>query len=187
MGKVTKKGFRIHNVVATATFNGKFDLDAIARAFPEAEYRPGVFAGLPFKLKKPKTCTLIFKSGKMVCTGAKSERQVREAILKVARELRSAGMVVPGKPEIKVQNLVASGTLGQAVDIEELCEGAPIDVNLMYEPEQFPAAIYRMEEPKVVFLIFSSGRFVCVGAKKEEEIQDAVENLRGTLRDVIRY
>ncbi|MFB0568320.1 MAG: TATA-box-binding protein [Nitrososphaeria archaeon] len=181
--KVKDKGFRIHNVVATATFNGKFDLDAIARAFPEAEYRPGVFPGFPFKLKRPKTCTLIFKSGKMVCTGAKSERQVREAILKVAKELRAAGMVVPGKPKIQVQNVVASGTLGQRVDIEELCRRSPIDVKVMYEPEQFPAAIYRMQEPKVVFLIFSSGRFVCVGAKKEEEISEAVNNLRRTLEE----
>ncbi|MFB0568791.1 MAG: TATA-box-binding protein [Nitrososphaeria archaeon] len=179
-----KPGLKIQNVVATAGFDQTFDVDAIARAFPEAEYRPGVFAGLPFKLKRPKTCTLIFKSGKMVCTGAKSERQVREAILKVAGELRAAGIPVTGKPEIKVQNVVASGALGQRVDIEELCRRSPIDVKVMYEPEQFPGAVYRMEEPKVVFLIFSNGRIVCVGAKKEEEIHQAVENLRRTLQEI---
>jgi len=181
--KVKDKGFRIQNVVATATFNGNVDLHAIARAFPEAEYRPAVFPGLAFRLKTPKTCTLIFKSGKMVCTGAKSERQVRTAILKVTRELHSAGIMIAGDPEIQIQNVVASGGLGERVNIEELCQRAPVDVKVMYEPEQFPGAIYRMEEPKVVFLIFSNGRIVCVGAKKEEEISEAVKNLRRTLEE----
>lgn len=169
-------------MVATAAFNGNFDLDAIAKAFPEVEYRPSVFPGLPFKLKKPKTCTLIFNSGKMVCTGAKSATQAREAILKVAKELRSAGIAVTGKPEIKVQNIVASGSLGRWVDLEELCETSPVG-RLIYEPEQFPAAIYRMETPQVVFLIFSTGNVVCVGAKSEEDVSEAMENLRRTLEE----
>lgn len=177
-------GLRIQNVVATAGFDQAFDLGAIARAFPEVQYQPGVFPGLAFRLKKPKTCTLIFSTGKVVCTGSKSARQAREAILKVAATLRAAGIPVTGKPEIRVQNVVASGTLGQPVDVEELCRRSSIDVKVMYEPEQFPGAIYRMQEPKVVFLIFSNGRIVCVGAKTEGEIQDAMENLRRTLEEI---
>jgi len=177
-------GLKIQNVVATAGFDQTFDLDAIAKAFPEADYRPSVFPGLPLRLKKPKTCVLIFNSGKMVCTGAKSERQARKAILKAAATLRAAGIPVTGKPEIKVQNVVASGALGERVNIEELCRRSSIDVKVMYEPEQFPGAIYRMEEPKLVFLIFSSGRIVCVGAKTEEEIHVAVKNLRRTLEEI---
>jgi len=171
-------------VVATASFNQPLDIDAIAKAFPHVEYRPQVFPGLAFRLKKPKTCTLLFNSGKMVCTGAKSEREARRAILKVARELKAAGIIIIGKPEIKIQNVVASGSLGDPVDLEGLCERARVGGSLMYEPEQFPGAIYRMESPSVVFLIFSTGKIVCVGAKKEEEVYEAMENLRRRLKEM---
>jgi len=181
--KAEKKEIRIQNVVATASFNQPLDIDAIARAFPHVEYRPKVFPGLPFRLKKPKTCTLLFNSGRMVCTGAKSEREARKAIMKVARELRAAGIIIIGKPEIEIQNIVASGSLDASIDLEGLCERARVG-SLMYEPEQFPALIYRMESPKVVFLIFSTGRIVCVGAKREEAVYEAMENLRQRLEEM---
>jgi transcription initiation factor TFIID TATA-box-binding protein len=182
--KAEEKEIRIQNVVATAYFNQPLDLHAIAKAFPQVEYRPHVFPGLPFRLKKPKTCTLIFNSGRMVCTGAKSEKEARRAILKVAKELRAAGIIMIGKPEIKIQNIVASGSLGGPVDLERLCERARVGGSLMYEPEQFPGLIYRMESPSVVFLIFSTGRIVCVGAKREEAVYEAVENLRRKLEEM---
>ncbi|MCW4021197.1 MAG: TATA box-binding protein, partial [Candidatus Bathyarchaeota archaeon] len=126
----------------------------------------------------------IFNSGRMVCTGAKSVREARRAILKVARELKKGGIIITGKPEIKIQNIVASGSLGVPVDIEGACERARLGGSLMYEPEQFPGAMYRMENPSVVFLIFSAGKIVCVGAKKEEDIYKAVENLRRRLKEM---
>jgi transcription initiation factor TFIID TATA-box-binding protein len=182
--KVEKKKVRIHNIVASAAFKHGIDLDAILKAFPHVQYQPKVFPGLPFKLKKPKTCTLIFNSGKMVCTGAKSEREAKRAIMKVAKELRAAGMIITGKPEIHIVNIVASGSLSGPVDLEELCKRPRVGGRVMYEPEQFPAVIYRMETPRVVFLIFSTGKFVCVGAKKEEDVYEAVENLRRMLEEM---
>ncbi|MBE0511487.1 TATA-box-binding protein [Candidatus Bathyarchaeota archaeon] len=174
----------IQNVVATAAFNHPVDLGAVVKAFPHVQYRPHVFPGLAFRLKRPKTCTLIFDTGSMVCTGAKSEREARRAILKVARELKKAGIIITGKPEIKIQNIVASGSLGGPIDLEALCMQARVGGSLMYEPEQFPGAIYRMDSPKVVFLIFSNGKIVCVGAKKEGEVYEGVENLRRRLREM---
>ena len=179
--KVEKREIRIQNVVASAAFKHSIDLDAIVKAFPHVQYQPLVFPGLAFRLKKPKTCTLIFNSGRMVCTGAKSESEAAKAIMKVARELRAAGIIITGKPEmIHITNIVASGSLGAPVDLEELCQRA----RLMYEPEQFPGAIYRMESPRVVFLIFSTGKIVCVGAKKEEDVYEAVEKLRRMLEEI---
>ena len=51
----------------------------------------------------------------------------------------------------------------------------------MYEPEQFPGLIYRMKDPKVVILLFASGKLVCTGAKKENDVFVAVEMLHGLL------
>jgi len=176
----------IQNVVASATLGQDLDLSSIVRAFPGVEYRPESFPGLVFRLKKPKTATLIFRSGKMVCTGAKSERQSRKAVMKVVNELKRNGIVISGKPDIKIQNIVASVVLGGFIDLEKTTYSLE---KTMYEPEQFPGLIYRMDEPKVVILIFSSGKLVCTGAKKEEEVHRAVTKLQETLeeKELIRY
>jgi transcription initiation factor TFIID TATA-box-binding protein len=156
------------------------------RVFPGVEYRPEVFPGLVFRLKKPKTATLIFRTGKMVCTGSKSERQAKEVVLTVVDELKRNGIVISGKPDIKIQNIVASVVLGGFIDLEKITYSLE---KTMYEPEQFPGLIYRMDEPKVVILIFSSGKLVCTGAKKEEEVHRAVTKLQETLeeKELIRY
>jgi len=168
----------IENVVASATLNQKIDLNSVVKAFPSVEYRPQQFPGLVFRLKKPKTATLIFGSGKMVCTGAKSERQAKSAVRKVVRELKDNGIVIRGKPIIQVQNMVASAIFGMRVDLEKSVYHLG---RTMYEPEQFPGLIYRMDEPKVVILIFASGKIVCTGAKREEEVYESVNKLHDQL------
>ena len=133
-----------------------------------------------YRLKKPKTATLIFSSGKMVCTGAKSEAQARKAVTKVVDELKRNGMVILGKPEIQIQNIVSSAGLGGHIDLEKTTYSLK---RTMYEPEQFPGLIYRMDDPKVVILIFASGKLVCTGAKKEAEVPRAIAILQQTLEE----
>jgi len=170
----------VENVVATATLGQKLDLIAIMKVFRNVEYRPKKFPGLVFRLKRPKTATLIFSTGKMVCTGAKSEKLARTAIRKVVRELKNSGIIILGKPEIVIQNIVATANLHGLVDLE-----AAVDVleNVMYEPEQFPGLIYRMADPKVVILVFASGKLVCTGGKSAEMVDVAVVKLHGILED----
>jgi transcription initiation factor TFIID TATA-box-binding protein len=176
----TKAIVHIQNVVASATLSQKVDLNAVVKGFPDVEYRPEQFPGLVFRLKRPKTATLIFNSGKMVCTGAKSEKEARRAVMAVVRELKKGGIIIISKPELKIQNIVASVSLGGKVDLEQAVGKL---VKTMYEPEQFPGLIYRMDEPKVVILIFASGNLVCTGAKKEQDVHDAVQKLHGILEE----
>ena len=170
----------LENVVATATLGQKLDLIAIMKVFRNVEYRPKKFPGLVFRLKRPKTATLIFSTGKMVCTGAKSEKLARSAIRKVVKELKGNGIIILGKPEIVIQNIVASANIHGKIDLEM---AADIMENVMYEPEQFPGLIYRMAEPKVVILIFASGKLVCTGGKSAEMVDVAVVKLHGILED----
>ena len=171
----------IENVVASATLDQKIDLLSILKTFKNVEYRPKQFPGLVFRLKRPKTATLIFSSGKMVCTGAKSEKQAKSAVRKVVRELKNSGIIILGKPEIVIQNIVASANLGGRIDLET---AADIMDNVMYEPEQFPGLIYRMDDPKVVMLLFASGKLVCTGAKDEKMVREAVEKLHSLLEEL---
>ena len=131
-------------------------------------------------MKRPKTTTLIFSSGKMVCTGAKSEKEARRATMNVIKDLKKSGIIIIGKPDIKVQNIVASGVLGGMADLEK---AAYTLKHAMYEPEQFPGLIYRMEDPKVVILLFASGKLVCTGAKNEEDVHVAVGKLHALLEE----
>jgi transcription initiation factor TFIID TATA-box-binding protein len=172
----------IENVVASATLNQKVDLNSVVKGYPGVEYRPEQFPGLVFRLKRPKTATLIFNSGKMVCTGAKSEKEARRAVIKVIKELKKGGIIIIGKPEVKIQNIVASGILGGMVDLEKAAYALG---HTMYEPEQFPGLIYRMEDPKVVVLLFASGKLVCTGAKKEEDVYVAVDKLHTLLEETV--
>jgi transcription initiation factor TFIID TATA-box-binding protein len=176
----SKAIINIENVVASATLNQKVDLNAVVKGYPGVEYRPEQFPGLVFRLKRPKTATLIFNSGKMVCTGAKSEKEARRAVMKVTKELKKGGIITISKPELKIQNIVASASLGGMIDLEK---AAYTLGKTMYEPEQFPGLIYRMGEPKVVILLFASGKLVCTGAKKEQDVYDAVYKLHGILEE----
>jgi transcription initiation factor TFIID TATA-box-binding protein len=170
----------VENVVATASLDQKLDLMAIMKVFVNVEYRPKKFPGLVFRLKRPKTATLIFSTGKMVCTGAKSEKMARSAVKKVVRELKNNGIIILSTPKIEIQNIVATANLHGKVDLEA---AADIMENVMYEPEQFPGLIYRMAEPKVVILIFASGKLVCTGAKSAEMVDVAIVKLHGVLED----
>ena len=116
----------------------------------------------------------------MVCTGAKSEVDVYKAVKSIIKLLKSHGIEIRGEPIIEIQNIVASAKLRANVDLERAAyelEGA------MYEPEQFPGLIYRMRDPKVVLLIFSSGNIVCTGARKESQVKEAVEKIYRILKE----
>jgi len=164
----------IQNVVASASLNQEFNLIDILKNFRNTEYHPKRFPGLVFRLKRPKTATLIFRSGKMVCTGAKSEKLAISAVKRVVKELKAGSIIVLGKPVITIQNMVASANMQNKVDLET---AADLLDNVMYEPEQFPGLIYRMNVPKTVLLLFSSGKIVCTGGKSEKMVYESVNNL----------
>ena len=100
--------------------------------------------------------------------------------MKVVDELKRNGIVILGKPEIQIQNIVASAGLGGRIDLEKTTYSLK---RTMYEPEQFPGLIYRMDDPKVVILIFTTGKLVCTGAKKEAEVPRAIAKLKETLEE----
>ena len=177
---ISNLDFEIQNVVACADLNQNINLLDVMKFFVNVKYEPRRFPGLVFRLNRPKTATLIFRTGKMVCTGAKSEKMAKRAVRKVVKKLREEGFIIMGKPDITIENVVSTANLGGKVDLETAA--AYMD-NLMYEPEQFPGLIYRMGDPKVVILIFASGKLVCTGGKSAEMVDVAIVKLHGVLED----
>jgi transcription initiation factor TFIID TATA-box-binding protein len=176
----TKPIIAIVNVVASASVDQKMDLNEITRKFPDVEYHPDQFPGLVFRLRTPKTATLIFTSGKMVCTGSKSEEIARKAVKTVVEKLRKGGIKIKKNAEVTIQNIVSSINLGGKVHLEKAARTLP---RSMYEPEQFPGLIHRMLDPKTVILVFSSGKLVCTGAKTEQDVYRSVNNLHSLLEE----
>ena len=176
----TKPIISIVNVVASASVDQRIDLNEITKKFPDTEYHPEQFPGLVFRIKSPKTATLIFGSGKMVCTGAKSEEQSISAVRSVVQKLRKGEIKIKNDPVITIQNIVASVNLGGKVHLEKTARSLP---RSMYEPEQFPGLIHRMLDPKTVILIFATGKLVCTGAKKESDVYRSVHNLHTMLEE----
>lgn len=174
----TKPIVSIVNVVASASVDQRIDLNAITKNFPDTEYHPEQFPGLVFRIKSPKTATLVFSSGKMVCTGAKSEEQAIKAVRSVVQKLRKGGIKIKKDAAIVIQNMVAAVDLGGKIHLEQTARSLP---RSMYEPEQFPGLIHRMLDPKTVILIFTSGKLVCTGAKKESDVYRAVHQLHTML------
>lgn len=167
--------------MASANLGTELDLNALAVDLSGAEYEPQAFPGLVFRLKEPKTATLLFRSGKLVCTGAKTLDQLKLAIETVVAKIREAGVPIKGTPTFEVQNIVASADLGQSVNLTATVISLGLE-NVEYEPEVFPGLVYRLADPKVVILLFGSGRLVCTGARKPKDIGIAVDKIKEELR-----
>ncbi|MCG3258320.1 MAG: TATA-box-binding protein [Candidatus Heimdallarchaeota archaeon] len=180
-------GIVIQNVVASINLFTTIDLVTAYQTLIDDDdlfvsYNPETFPGLILKIKKPKISSLVFSSGKLVLTGAKSTEMVHEGVVQMTKILRTVGTKIDEDPEIIVQNIVASGHFNHRTINLELA--ALWLEHSMYEPEQFPGLIYRLAEPKTVLLLFQSGNLVCTGAKTESQVRQAVENTYNTLDEI---
>ncbi len=167
---------KIENVVASTQIGENIDLNKIAREVPDSEYKPKQFPGLVLRIKEPKAAALIFRSGKVVCTGSKSVEDVNRAVKQVVKIVKSLGIPVIENPEVKVQNIVASADLGVDLNLNAIAIGLGLE-NIEYEPEQFPGLVYRLKDPRVVVLIFGSGKMVVTGGKEPEDATRAVQKI----------
>ncbi|NP_001153317.1 TATA binding protein [Nasonia vitripennis] len=170
---------QVQNIVSTVNLNGKLDLKKIALHARNAEFIPKRFAAVIMRIREPRTTALIFSSGKMVCTGAKSEEDSRLAARKYARIIQKLGF--PAKfLDFKIQNMVGSCDVKFPIRLEGLVlTHAQFS---SYEPELFPGLIYRMVKPRIVLLIFVSGKVVLTGAKVRQEIYEAFDNIYPILK-----
>ena len=176
----TKPIISIENVVATASIDQKLDLKDITKKFPDVEWHPDTFPGAVFRLRSPRTTTLLFRTGKMVCTAAKSEEMARKGVKTVVQTLRKGGIKIKKDAIVTIQKIVASINLGGKISLEQAARTLP---RSMYEPEQFPGLIHRMLDPKTVILIFASGKLVCTGCKTEKDVYRAVNNIHSMLEE----
>lgn len=166
--------------MSTANLGVELKLREIAMNCRNAEYNPRRFAAVIMRIREPKTTALIFRSGKMVCTGAKSEELSKDAAKKYAKAIKKVGYPEVNLQDFKIQNIVGSCDVGFPISLESL--HAAHSNFTSYEPEIFPGLIYRMVTPKIVLLIFASGKIVLTGAKNKADINEAYANIYPVLK-----
>ncbi len=177
-----KKEYKIENVVASADLHAEIPLEKVARKIETSEYNPEQFPGLVLRFYEEKITSLVFSTGKIVCTGAKSEERVGEAVKLVTKALKKVGIKFTQKPDITIQNVVASGDIGVKLNLVDLAFKLK---TAEYEPEQFPGLVYKVPESHITFLLFGTGKIVCTGAKNEGEIKKAISGLVKTLKEIM--
>ena len=181
--KETKRDIKVVNIVISTSLKHDIPLEKMAATLSNTEYNPEQFPGLVIRIKEPKTSALIFSSGKVVCTGARSMDKVEESIKKIIKSLEKINVKITIKPEIKVQNIVASGSVGMDLNLNTLAMKLE---NTEYEPEQFPGLVYKLAAAKATFLLFSNGKVVCTGTKSEKEVHAALDKLIENLKKVMK-
>lgn len=177
-----KIDYKINNIVATAKMDitEKLDLIKISRKFYGAEYHPERFPGVIFRQDDPRATFLIFSTGKMVITGLEYAENAEKAVGKILKKMKKIG-IKTSILEITIQNIVASGNLHTLINLNK---AILLMESVMYEPEVFPGLIYNMKDPRAVFLLFSTGKFVCTGVKEEKKLESAIVKLRKVLNEL---
>jgi transcription initiation factor TFIID TATA-box-binding protein len=179
--KAGQREIKVVNIVVSANLGHAIPLEKMAATLSNTEYNPEQFPGLVIRIKEPKTSALIFSSGKIVCTGARSMDKVHESIRKIIKSLEKINVKIKVEPQVNIQNIVAAGSVGMDLNLNVLAMKLE---NTEYEPEQFPGLVYKLPDQKATFLLFSNGKVVCTGTKSEEEVNKALDKLIENLKKV---
>ena len=174
MTKPEIKNTKIVNIVVSSSLEHVISLEKMASQLPNTEYNPEQFPGLVLRIRNPKTSALIFSSGKIVCTGARTIEDVEKSIENIIMTLKKINITIKIKPIIKIQNMVASANIDFDLNLNVLA--MQLD-NTEYEPEQFPGLVYKLKKTSATFLLFSNGKIVCTGSKSEKEVYSSLERL----------
>lgn len=172
---------RIENIVASAKITDYLDLPEIASKIKDAEYNKKRFPGVVIRMQDPKIAALVFGSGKVVLTGAKSIESLSRGLDILGDLLRGLDIQIPDTLQYKIQNIVTSADLGSGINLNKIAVGFNLD-RIEYEPEQFPGLVYRLENPKVVVLLFGSGKLIITGGKEPVDARLAVNKIVSDLK-----
>ena len=171
---------KIENIIVSAQVSDALDIKSLAEKIPGSNYNPDDFSGLSVKFKDLNVAVLILPSGRIVCTGAKKMDDVDSTINKIVNNLRKVGFNIKEDYTVETQSIIASTDLKKEMHLSSISKGLILQ-HVDYEPEHFPALIYRADDFGAVLLLFSSGKLVCIGAKKLEDTTCAINMMKEKL------
>ncbi len=174
----------IENIVASGVIAESIDLVAFSENTENCELNKKRFPGAVYRIPDPKIACLVFSSGKIVLTGLRNHAALARGIAVVTEALKKAGMEPLKEPRVAITNMVCSYNLGKFININRLSVTLNLE-NIEYEPEQFPGLVYRIRDPKIVILVFSSGKIILTGGRTIEDIKKGLDILEEKLANVL--
>ncbi|WP_317065499.1 TATA-box-binding protein [Methanoculleus caldifontis] len=182
-----EKGYeslKIENIVASGVIADSIDLEKVSDKIKNCELNTKRFPGAVYRIEKPKIASLIFSSGKVVLTGIRNKQDLHDGLEIIMHSLRDAGIETYGEPQVAVTNIVCSYDMGKYINLNKVVITLNLE-NIEYEPEQFPGLVYRIEDPKIVALLFSSGKIILTGGKNIEDIKRGLDFLEQRLETIM--
>lgn len=179
------ESLKIENIVASGVIADEIDLAEISSKIDGCELNTKRFPGAVYRIDDPKMASLIFNSGKVVLTGIRNEDALDIGLEKVLTSLREAGVKIMDVPQVAVTNIVCSYDLGRFINLNRVVATLSLEA-IEYEPEQFPGLVYRIKDPKIVALLFSSGKIILTGGKNLDDVRKGLAVLENSLGDVIK-
>ena len=174
---------KIENIVASGSIADTIDLDLISTTIDNCELNAKRFPGAVFRMKDPKLAVLIFSSGKVVMTGVKNHEDLARGLDILIQKLKEAGVTCREIPDVAVTNIVCSYDMGMKINLNKIVMSLSFE-SIEYEPEQFPGLVYRIPDPKIVALLFSSGKIILTGGKVMEDAVRGVEFLEQKMNSI---
>jgi transcription initiation factor TFIID TATA-box-binding protein len=175
---------KIENIVASGAIADFIDLAEVAKKVDHCELNTKRFPGAVFRIKEPKSASLIFSSGKVVLTGIRNREALDSGLAIIIRALKEAGVKTYDKPRVAVTNIVCSYDLGKYINLNRVVITLNLE-NIEYEPEQFPGLVYRIHDPKIVALLFSSGKIILTGGTNIEDVKRGLDLLEQKLESIM--
>lgn len=176
MSTFPAESLKIENVVASTKLIDSLDLVSLVAQIPGAEYNKKRFPGVVLRMQEPKIAALVFGSGKVVLTGAKSIPSLAEGLNALVKLMKDLKVEINDNPTYSIQNIVTSADLGSRINLNKIAMSLTLD-KIEYEPEQFPGLVYRLDDPKVVVLLFGSGKLIITGGKVSDDAERAVNKI----------
>lgn len=183
MSTFPAESLKIENVVASTKLSDSLDLVSLAAQIPGAEYNKKRFPGVVLRMQEPKIAALVFGSGKVVLTGAKSIPSLAEGLNALVKLMKDLKVEINDNPTYSIQNIVTSAELGSRINLNKIAMSLTLD-KIEYEPEQFPGLVYRLDDPKVVVLLFGSGKLIITGGKVSDDAERAVNKIYQDLQNL---
>jgi transcription initiation factor TFIID TATA-box-binding protein len=178
------ESLKIENIVASGVIADSIDLNEVSKKVKNCELNTKRFPGAVYRIEKPKIASLIFSSGKVVLTGIRDKQALTDGLNIIIKSLKSAGVKTHKEPKVAITNIVCSYDIGKSINLNKVVITLNLE-NIEYEPEQFPGLVYRIKDPKIVALLFSSGKIILTGGKNLEDIKKGLDFLEQKLESIM--
>jgi transcription initiation factor TFIID TATA-box-binding protein len=177
------KALKIENIVASGAIAESIDLVEFSGKVRNCELNKKRFPGAVYHIADPKIACLVFSSGKIVMTGIRNDAALADGLAIVIQSLKDAGIKPLKEPRVMITNMVCSYNLDRYINLNKLAVTFNVE-NVEYEPEQFPGLVYRILDPKIVVLIFSSGKIILTGGKNLDDVRKGLDVLEKKLESL---